>query len=98
MYLPQSAWSRMQRHTVPRTASNTLTITGMPGEVRAHGVPCHFPSCPIPGFAPVGHASQERSARMKVLLQQLSGEHDGRDVPFLLSLGGHSKEAGDTGD
>ncbi len=48
-------------------------------------VPCHFPSCPIPGFAPVGHASQERSARMKVLLQQLSGEHDGRDVPFLLS-------------
>ena len=35
---------------------------------------------------------------MKVLLQQLSGEHDGRDVPFLLSLGGHSKEAGDTGD
>ena len=35
---------------------------------------------------------------MKVLLQKLSGEHDGRDVPFLLSLGGHSKEAGDTGD
>ena len=35
---------------------------------------------------------------MKVLLQKLSGEHDGRDVPFLLSLGGHSKEAGGTGD
>jgi len=29
------------------SASNTLNITGMPGEVRAHGVPCHFPSCPI---------------------------------------------------
>jgi hypothetical protein len=29
------------------SASNTLNITGMPGEVRAHGVPCHFPWCPI---------------------------------------------------
>src|SRR2546425_9853817 len=47
MYLPQSAWTRMEHHTVPQTASNTLNITGMPGEVRAHGVPCHFPSCPI---------------------------------------------------
>ena len=34
MYLPQSAWSRMECHTVPRTASNTLNRTGMPGEVR----------------------------------------------------------------
>ncbi len=65
--------------------SNTLNITGMPGQVRAHRVPCHFPSCHIPGFAPVGHASQERSAHRKVLWQQLSGEHDGRDGPYLLS-------------
>ncbi len=34
----------------------------------------------------------------RVVLQKLSGEHDGRDPPFLLSLGRHSKQAGDEGD
>jgi hypothetical protein len=29
------------------------------------------------------------------VLQKLSGEHEGRDPPFLLSLGRHSKQAGD---
>ncbi len=30
------------------SVSNTLSIAGMHGEVRAHCVSCHFPSCPIP--------------------------------------------------
>ncbi len=32
------------------------------------------------------------------VLQKLSGEHDGRDAPFLLSLGYHSKQVGDERD
>jgi len=33
-----------------------------------------------------------------VVLQKLSEEHTGGDSPFLLRLGGHSKQVGDEGD
>src|SRR5437016_5373199 len=39
------------------------SIRRRPGEVSVQQMAGHFPSLPIPGFAPVGHA--ERSARMK---------------------------------
>ena len=34
----------------------------------------------------------------RVVLQKLSEEHTGGDSPFLLRLGGHSKQVGDEGD
>jgi len=37
-------------------------------------------------------------ANSGAVLQKLSGEHDGRDAPFLLSLGCHSKQVGDERD
>ena len=37
-------------------------------------------------------------AVFRAVLQKLSGEHDGRDAPFLLSLGCHSKQVGDERD
>src|SRR5947208_3912117 len=40
-----------------------MSRLGIPGEGSVHQMACHFPSLPIAGFAPVGHA--ERSARMK---------------------------------
>src|SRR5260370_9131592 len=48
----------------PRGAHPTHTsIQRVPGEVSVHLLAGHFPSLPMPGFAPVGHA--ERCARMK---------------------------------
>src|SRR6266704_616336 len=34
----------------------------------------------------------------EVVLQKIREECDGREVPFLLSLGGHSEQAGDEGN
>src|SRR6266699_4723190 len=39
--------TRLKQRGPAWSASNNLSITGMPGEVRAHCVPCHFPWCPI---------------------------------------------------
>src|SRR5258708_4514072 len=48
----------------PRGAHPTHTsIQRVPGEVSVHLLAGHFPSLPMPGFAPVGHV--ERCARMK---------------------------------
>src|SRR5205807_10322888 len=54
------AWSATPSPGLRPTARSIL---GIPVEVIVHQMACHFPSLPIPGFAPVGHA--ERSARMK---------------------------------
>src|SRR5437588_5967955 len=47
----------------PGAHPTARSIREIPGEVTLHQMAGHFPSLPIPGFAPVGHA--ERSARMK---------------------------------
>src|SRR5712691_12540449 len=47
----------------PGAHPTAISILGIPGEVSIHQMAGHFPSLPIAGFAPVGHA--ERSARMK---------------------------------
>src|SRR5947209_6255697 len=47
----------------PGAHPTAMSIRGMPGEVSLHQRTGHFPSLPMPGFAPVGQA--ERSARMK---------------------------------
>src|SRR5256714_11097594 len=47
----------------PGAHPTARSIRGIPGEVTLQQMAGHFPSLPIPGFAPVGHA--ERSARMK---------------------------------
>ena len=40
----QAAWTRLERHTVPWTASNTSTsIAGVPGEVSLQQVTYFFP-------------------------------------------------------
>src|SRR5947209_5965143 len=54
------AWSATQSPGLRPTARS---IREIPGEVTLHQRTGHFPSLPMPGFAPVGQA--ERSARMK---------------------------------
>src|SRR5216683_6459648 len=53
--------TRLKQRGPAWSASNILSIAGMPGEVRAHRVPYH--SCHVPWRAPSGHT--ERSALMK---------------------------------
>src|SRR5260370_9675538 len=66
----------------PRGAHPTHTsIQRVPGEVSVHLLAGHFPSLPMSGFAPVGHA--ERCARMK---QSSYGEPDYAFGQAMLSL------------
>jgi hypothetical protein len=67
----QSAWTRLERHTVPRTASNTSQYSeSARGKSAARGWHLSSLLLRIPGWVPPGHVEGKEHTHVAALLEQ----------------------------